>query len=498
MQFDGIYQQLSAEESAGNAEITSEPAFMELQVALQGKAGSQMGDAVIAAQPPDFKSALKICTELLVQSKHTALLVALTKASTGVHGFQGLADAMELLQKIFSERWTGIHPEEDKDDPDDPWWERINLLRELTDNPKTVEHLYELKLVEVRHIGVYSKRDVDIANGRRDASDEEKERCNANLIRGAFSECNEEELRKTDSSLKQAIEGCDALDKVLSTEIGSDAPSFELIKKQLTECHQVLHEYAAGKLTDPEPQAEVADESVVPAESSAADSSGQSAQTLQVVVNSTAFADRDSVAAAFDDVMRFYQEFEPSSPVPILLFKARQMVYKNFFDILRELAPQHQDNFRELMSTLKDDPLGFLLEHSYNSFLSGEKFEIGAAAAAEPVAPSSDWGVADGSETQRDNAEQSVTATDAVSAAAEATPGAAITSRNQVLQTLNDIQKFFEVHEPSSPIPLIVQKVRNLVPKNFLDLLTEFEPAAGQSEAAAPAAASDGTSSEWT
>ena len=50
-----------------------------------------------------------------------------------------------------------------------------------------------------------------------------------------------------------------------------------------------------------------------------------------------------------------------------------------------------------------------------------------------------------------------------------------ITSRNQVLQSLKDIQKFFEVQEPSSPVPLIVQRVITLVPKTFLDLLAEFE-----------------------
>ena len=70
-----------------------------------------------------------------------------------------------------------------------------------------------------------------------------------------------------------------------------------------------------------------------------------------------------------------------------------------------------------------------------------------------------------------------------------------ITSREQVLQTLSDIQKFFEQHEPSSPIPLLVQKVRNLVPKNFMDLLVEFETVAAGADVEVVASQDDAASS---
>ncbi len=469
LRFEGLQKQLAADSAAGNAEIASEPAYMEMQVAIEGKAGSQMGDSIIAAQPPDYKKALEICTDLLAQSKHLALFVSLTKAASGVHGFQGLADAMALTQSIAGEQWDTIHPEEDKDDPDDPWWERINLLRELTDNPQTGDHLYTLNLVNVRHIGAFSKRDIDIAAGRREGSEEDKERCNPNLIRGAFTESKEEELIATDSAMADVLQACDDLNALFGQHIGADAPSFDNLKKQVEECRAVFREYAAEKLDVADVEDDVDTQSADDAgtdtyadtvSDSEAATPASSTQTTQVVVNSTAFADRDAVAAAFDSVMLFYQKYEPSSPVPILVFRARQMVYKNFFDILRELAPQHSDNFRQLMTTLRDDPLSFLLEHSYNSFLKGESFSIetDTAVAAEVAMEGGDGGHA---------------VTD-VSGSAEIE---GITSRNQVVQTLKDIQKFFEVHEPSSPVPLIVQRVRNLVPKTFLDLLAEFEVA---------------------
>jgi len=501
LQFEGLLKELLDSTTAGNAEISSEPAFMEMQVALEGKAGSQMGDAVIPAQPPNFKQAFTLCTGLLDQSKHLSLLVCHARAASGLHGFSGLADSLTLMHAVVEQQWSDIHPQEDKDDPDDPWWERANLLRELTDNPVTGDQLFQVQLVNVKQLGAFSKRDIDIAAGRVEGSDEEKERCNPNIIRGAFSESPAEELIATDQAMEGVIASCDLLDALFTNKIGSEAPSFSTLKTRVQECRAVFKEYAADKLIVAEPEvATSAEQSGETLE--VTDGTQPAAATTQVshVVVSTAFADRDEVAAAFDNVILFYQQYEPSSPVPILLFRARQMVHKNFFDILRELAPQHKDNFRELMTTLRDDPLTFLLEHSYNSFLNGETFQIAStpAASVSTVQSAGDtgWGESNfvdsgwGESTPVDSTPVDSSPIDSSpvdSSRGEpvqeepvqggVTTGASepITSRNQVLQSLKDIQKFFEVQEPSSPVPLIVQRVITLVPKTFLDLLAEFE-----------------------
>ena len=65
-------------------------------------------------------------------------------------------------------------------------------------------------------------------------------------------------------------------------------------------------------------------------------------------------------------------------------------------------------------------------------------------------------------------------------AANKSTAAGEIKTRDEVLDTLTQVQAFFERNEPSSPVPLIIQKVRNLVPKNFLDLLAEFDKVSDQ------------------
>ena len=56
-----------------------------------------------------------------------------------------------------------------------------------------------------------------------------------------------------------------------------------------------------------------------------------------------------------------------------------------------------------------------------------------------------------------------------------AVPGE-IRSLDDVRDTLAKIRAFYAVHEPSSPVPLLLRRAERLVGKNFLDLLTNLVP----------------------
>ena len=66
------------------------------------------------------------------------------------------------------------------------------------------------------------------------------------------------------------------------------------------------------------------------------------------------------------------------------------------------------------------------------------------------------------------------------SRAAPAGPSIAgeITSLDDVRSTLAKIRAYYEVNEPSSPVPLLLLRAERLVGKNFLDLLSNLMPTA--------------------
>ena len=48
---------------------------------------------------------------------------------------------------------------------------------------------------------------------------------------------------------------------------------------------------------------------------------------------------RDEVVRLLERICAYYEKYEPSSPVPLLLARAKRLVSKNFIDVLRDIAP---------------------------------------------------------------------------------------------------------------------------------------------------------------
>ena len=56
-------------------------------------------------------------------------------------------------------------------------------------------------------------------------------------------------------------------------------------------------------------------------------------------------------------------------------------------------------------------------------------------------------------------------------------PQAAIRSRSQALSVLDQVAAYFRAAEPSSPIPFIIERARDLAQRDFLSVLKTLLPA---------------------
>jgi type VI secretion system protein ImpA len=57
-----------------------------------------------------------------------------------------------------------------------------------------------------------------------------------------------------------------------------------------------------------------------------------------------------------------------------------------------------------------------------------------------------------------------------------AAPGQ-IRSRDDVVRALERIARYYEVHEPSSPVPLLMERAKRLVHADFVELVKDLAPA---------------------
>jgi type VI secretion system protein ImpA len=53
-----------------------------------------------------------------------------------------------------------------------------------------------------------------------------------------------------------------------------------------------------------------------------------------------AIASREDATRALDAVAAFFRQQEPSSPIPLLLDRARRLVARDFLEVLADIAPE--------------------------------------------------------------------------------------------------------------------------------------------------------------
>lgn len=449
-------------------DFESTPEFQALIVAAAGKPERSMGDSVIPAEPPQWKD-VRTMARALVERAPTQLAVHvyLIQAETSVNGFPGFSQSLQTLVTLLQNQWDEIHPEPDLDDPDDMYYARVNLINELTEQPRFLDAIHRQALVSVRGIGDFSARDIDIATGALVGSEEDQARCQEGLIRGAFAETSAEDLQLMCDALDALPMLCRSVEALFADNAGQqNVVSLDRLIKRIEGCRADFHEYADEYLTASQEEQTVA---VVP-ETSPGSSDPSVADTSQPSRVST-LGSRGSVMASFDAVLLYYQHYEPSSPVRVLTLCARDIVEKPFFEILQALAPARRDDLPALLAEIQKQPLASLLSDSFARFLAGEtlpEIRPPAGVAGSSTADSAADSLGD---SLGDSASGNPVA---LSQAGNSHTVAVISSRQQVVEVLQDIETFFLNAEPASPVPLIISDIRKLVPKRFAELIVEF------------------------
>src|SRR6185436_7102658 len=67
-------------------------------------------------------------------------------------------------------------------------------------------------------------------------------------------------------------------------------------------------------------------------------------------------------------------------------------------------------------------------------------------------------------------------ATDGSTSATGGATTGSINSREDVIRTLDKLCAYFTQHEPSSPVPLLLNRAKRLISKDFLEILRDMAP----------------------
>ena len=186
-------------------------------------------------------------------------------------------------------------------------------------------------LVEVPLLGNISLRDIQLSSGEAHEG-EDVSAFDRSSIEGAFLDCDLEELMSLYEMVKGSLESANGIDSMITGHIGAgNAPNLEALVKMLDSIDQVLFGYLdqRGAFDPPEEDSGDDEDGTVAAQRQKEPGGGGSGEITS----------RKDVIATLDRICEYYQRFEPSSPLPILLQRAKRLVSKSFLDIIRDLTP---------------------------------------------------------------------------------------------------------------------------------------------------------------
>lgn len=353
---ESLLEPLSADEPCG-PDLEYDAEFGEMDRAAQSKAEQQYGETIVAAEPPDWKDVRKRAMALLERTKDMRVVALLARAALNQDGIVGFQLAMQLQRGYVETYWDSVHPELDHDDDDDPTY-RTNTLTTLCDEDTMLRELRETPLVASRAMGRFSLRDIEQARESADHpaekseggawADDENEAAPKSsgpsiaVIEAAFSDAAIEDIQVTEEATRMAAEYVAAIEQCVTEHVGIN---FAVSLASTTNLLLEMNKFVVSQLErrgvyadQPESDDESESADAVDTDAGGGDVAAPAAAAQAFQINGKITTRKDAIKA-LDSVCEFYEENEPSSPLPLLIRRAQRLASKSFLEILRDLAP---------------------------------------------------------------------------------------------------------------------------------------------------------------
>ncbi|MDQ6620838.1 MAG: type VI secretion system ImpA family N-terminal domain-containing protein, partial [Pseudomonadota bacterium] len=265
---------------------------------------------------------------LLNRTRDLRLVLLLTRALTNTEGLSGLGEGLRLCCDLLEQFWDSVHPQLEFEGEPDPIV-RINAVTVFADDEGLVSDTRAAKFLE-SPLGPVTVREV--------------ERILAPVPGGPSSLLDPAGLRAAvgDALVKEpqlgahVIQSLQALDRIRTIFVehlgAAQAPDLALLRsvlKLLADLIEAAAPSAAGQ----------SDASGAVLNAGGQTASGGDANRVPTARAVGEIRSREDAARALDDVCRYLSLNEPSNPAPLLIGRAKRVMFMPFLDIIRDLAP---------------------------------------------------------------------------------------------------------------------------------------------------------------
>jgi type VI secretion system protein ImpA len=306
--------------------------FIELERLVRGQDAVEYGEHVYAPDPVDWGQVEKLCRGLYENTLDLRVMVILARCLLERYGFSGFIAGLRLISLLLRERWECVHPQLVAEDQFDPLI-RINTLAELA-VPATIMVALKRQVLATTEDGqVLCLADLDIIYSAEGTAQSERRKLLSKLI---SPNCSVELVRSL-GQINAIYRELNEITLCLEEKTGVHGISpLQTMTSSLRKWARVVEEHI--RIVTPQLPVSAPQEWRVAAQPKPVTSEhlGNGCES------------REDVVRALDAICAYYQQQEPSSPVPFLLTRVRRLTSMSFINIIAELAPDALSDLRRL------------------------------------------------------------------------------------------------------------------------------------------------------
>lgn len=322
-------------------DLEYDPDFLTMETAASGTQDHQIGEAIIKGEEPDWKEALRLSTQLLTRTYDLRVAIIHAQSLIAIEGYPGFAKGMDFIAQMLDSFWDTLHPELDPAEGHDPIM-RANVLSALNDRRTTLALIRNAALVQSRIFGAWSLNEIAIARGETELPDG-RDRPDIASYDAALRETDRENIAEVVNAIETAIKTSEHIRDFFAQHGGL---ILDDLLRELRQAQFLLAPALEIEEEEEEEEGESDSEEDGPVK---ARTGKKSASFTGTVIN------RTDVLRALDEVCAYYKRSEPSSPVPLLLGRARRLVDLDFYSIIKDLAPDGEAQVLNIRGVRPDD-----------------------------------------------------------------------------------------------------------------------------------------------
>lgn len=317
------------DDAPGGDDLEYDDEFIALEMASKPSEERVIGDNVIPAEDPNYDDVSAKAMILLERTQDLRVASILANAQLRTNGLPGFREVLRYVAGCLKTHWNDVHPQLDEDDGDPTM--RVNAVLALSSRDVLLRSLRQASLVDSSAFGTFSLRDLEVASGDAAPPANWGKVIDTQTIAAAFQDAGHEEVSQTRAVAADALEAVHAICDVFDTHVGAAGPDLDPLQKMLGDIFRRLGVFAGDGAAAETGEPESDDPAALPVAQAS-------------VIHNAAITSPQDVKAALDRVIAYYAQFEPSSPLPVLLARARRLVSADFVTIMKDMAPEGVGN----------------------------------------------------------------------------------------------------------------------------------------------------------